>query len=282
MQDDILNAPGAPGRRGMGGRAVAASIAAALLIGAAATAGASWYYGWLSVDLFGSAAPSAPPSASPQPVAAPLLPDQSAKLSALESRLAELDREAAAASGQASRAEGLLIAFAARRAIERGQPLGYLENQLRLRFGQSQPQAVDRVINASTRPITLDFLSEQLARIEPELSVSSPSENSWEWAKREVSELFIIRHVDSPSPDPEQRLVRARQYVAGGRIEAAIDEISRMPGRDAARAWLASARDYVVTERALDVIETAAILQPAAAPALPAPVASPSPSPATE
>ena len=97
-----------------------------------------------------------------------------------------------------------------------------------------------------------------------------------------MSELFIIRHVDSPSPDPEQRLVRARQYVAGGRIEAAIDEISRMPGRDAARAWLASARDYVITERALDVIETAAILQPAAAPALPAPVASPSPSPATE
>jgi hypothetical protein len=45
----------------------------------------------------------------------------------LEDKLNRLDLEAAAASGNAVRAEALLVAFAARRVVERGAPLGYLK-----------------------------------------------------------------------------------------------------------------------------------------------------------
>jgi hypothetical protein len=93
----------------------------------------------------------------------PRLPATSAKVSALEQRLAEINQQANAAAGQATRAEALLVAFAARRAIERGQPLGILENQLRVRFGATQPGAVDRVIAAAAHPNTLGSLSEELA-----------------------------------------------------------------------------------------------------------------------
>lgn len=276
MQDDYLSTPQAV-RRGMSGRAIAALFAAALLLGAIGTAWVSWHFGWLDIDaavLGGEPAPQ-PVAALPTPAAPRLAPDASVKLSALEARIAELDQEAEAASGNANRAEGLLIAFAARRAIERGQPLGYLENQLRLRFGATQPQSVDRIIKAQARPVTLGQLSEQLAILEPVLDKSTPDEGTWDWISREASELFIIRHTDSPSPAPEKRLARARQYLAGGQVEAAMDEVRRMPGAGAAKDWLASAQDYVLTGRALDIIENAAVLQPQAGSAAPRPVAAP-------
>src|SRR3546814_8952066 len=53
------------------------------------------------------------------------------RLAAAQQRLARLDLQAQAAAGNAARAEGLLIAFASRRAIERGVELGYLADQLR-------------------------------------------------------------------------------------------------------------------------------------------------------
>lgn len=288
---DTINAPLPPRRRGMGSRTMAALLAAALLTGAAGAAWVTWYYGWLNVDTrhfhFGGNEP--PVVASPTPVApatpAALPAQVTAQIAALETRLAELDREAKAASGNASRAESLLIAFAARRAIDRGQPLGYLENQLRLRFGATQPQAVDRIINASTRPITLELLNEQLFLIEADLSLAGPNESTWDWMKREMADLFIIRHEESPSPAPENRLDRARQHLAGGRVAAAANEVSRMPGHEAAKNWLAMAQAYVQTQSALDAIENAALLQPQAmepAPpaAAPAPAAEPS-APAT-
>ena len=275
----------------MSGRTMAATFAAALLLGAAGSAWVSWHYGWLKVDtslspgnLLADGAPTAPQQDPAAPVTLP--PESVAKIAALEARLAELDQEAKAASGNASRAEGLLIAFAARRSIERGEPLGYLENQLRLRFGESQPRSVDRVVHASTRPITLNLLNEQLEAIAPQLSTAAPQEKTWDRVRREVSELFIIRHAESPSPDPEQRLVRARQYLAGGRVQAAADEVARMPGREAARGWLVMAQDYILTERALNLIENAALLQPQIQGAVPAPApavpVAPTPEPAPE
>lgn len=276
-----MNAPQATRRRGSSGRTVAATFAAALLLGAAGTAWVSWHYGWLTVgrNAIDHAGQTVSAPSSSGPVATPELPPESvAKIAALEARLAQLDQEAKAAAGNANRAEGLLIAFAARRAIERGEPLGYLEHQLRLRFGESQPQSVDRLIKASTQPITLDLLSEQLALIETDLAVAPTDESAWDWVQREMGQLFIIRHQDSPSPAPEKRIGRARQYLAGGRVEAAMDEINRMPGRAAARDWLAKAQSYVVTARALNIIENAAIMQPQVAPA---PVPAPAPSQAS-
>ena len=43
-----------------------------------------------------------------------------ARVAELEQRLSRLNLEAASASGNASRAEGLLVAFAVRRALDRG------------------------------------------------------------------------------------------------------------------------------------------------------------------
>ena len=44
---------------------------------------------------------------------------------------------------------GLLLTYAVRRTLDNGAPLGYLAEQLRLRFGATQPQAVRAVISAA-------------------------------------------------------------------------------------------------------------------------------------
>ncbi len=259
-----------------------------LLLVLAAIAAGAWY-GWqsgaLRLILPGSVpAPLLAPAALPsQSIAAATanaaatdaaLTSAAAKLSALEQRLAELNQQAAAAAGQASHAEALMVAFAARRAIERGQPLGFLEAQLRVRFGDSQPNAVNQVIAAAQRPMTVPMLSEQLVRLEPQLIGGSASEGGWEWLNRQMSELFVIRRDSTASPTPESRVERAREAISGGRIASAIAEVERMPGKDAATDWLARARDLVATQRALDQLESASLsfplTPPIVAPAAPA------------
>lgn len=185
-----------------------------------------------------------------------------ARLSELEERIAHINVQAEAASGNAARAEGLLIAFAARRALDTGAPLGYLEGQLRLRFGQAQPRAVATIINASREPVTLQDLQGQLEEIAPELIGRGKSENWWADMKREVGELVVFRHAATPSPLPARRLARARHLLEAARVDAALAEVVRMPGHAAGAKWTDQARRYIEARRALDLIETAAILEP--------------------
>ncbi len=184
----------------------------------------------------------------------------------LEDRLSRINVQAQAASGNAARAEGLLIAFAARRALDRGSPLGYIESQLRLRFGDAQPKAVTTIINASREPVTLEELASDLGDIGPTLTSGSSGQGFWTDVRRELSELFVIRREGTPSPAPQQRLLRAERYVENGNVDAAITEIDRLPGdiesNETASAWMEQARRYNEARRALDVIETAAILEP--------------------
>jgi len=84
------------------------------------------------------------------------------RVAAMEQRLTRLDLQAQAAAGNAARAEGLLITFATRRSLERGAPLGYLADQLRLRFGDGRPNAVQTVIDAAQDAVTLDQLIARL------------------------------------------------------------------------------------------------------------------------
>lgn len=279
MQDLAQNLadmpPPAEPRRKRSARGLAVIVAALVLAALAAAAWVGWQRGWVKVEgLADLNAPAAAPSVekSTDVTTANLVATDSAiasaaaKVSALEQRLAELNQQSIAAAGQASHAEALLIAFAARRAIERGQPLGYLENQLRVRFGNTQPTAVDRVIAASKKPVTQSQLAEDFARIEPRLVGGTANEGGWDWMTRQISELFVIRHDDLPSPTPENRSLRARQAIAGGRIEAAIAEVERMPGKDIATDWLAHARDYAMTQNSLDQLETAALAMPVAPP----------------
>ena len=54
---------------------------------------------------------------------------------------------------------------------------------------------------------------------------------------------------------------RARLFLESGRFEDAIKEVENMPGAAAATQWIADARRYAAAQRALDLIETAALLE---------------------
>ena len=181
------------------------------------------------------------------------------QLSALEARAAAVATDAAAAGAQATRSEALMVAFAARRAIDRGTPLGYLEEQLRSRFVQSQPRAVAVVIAAARSPVTVEDLRQGLDAIAPDLQ--SASGRDWfADTRRELRNLIVLREEGTPSTAPADRLARARRLLDDGRVDAARAEIARMPGAAQAGNWLVAARRYALAHQALDVVETAAIL----------------------
>ena len=133
------------------------------------------------------------------------------RVAAMEQRLARLDLQTQAAAGNAARAEGLLVSFAARRALERGAPLGYLADQLQLRFGDAHPNSVARVVEFSRDPVTLDQLVARLTGLAPELVQAPSGEGVLGMIGREISSLFVVRRESTPSPRPERRLDRARR-----------------------------------------------------------------------
>lgn len=180
----------------------------------------------------------------------------------LEDRLTRITVEAQAASGNAARAEGLLVAVAARRALDSGAPLGYVEGQLRLRFGQAQPRAVATIINAAREPVTLADLEGELEAIGPHLTGNPPDASWWTTFKNEARQMVIIRKSSTPSPLPDRAYRRAQRLLESGRVDAALIEVERLPAHEVADRWLQMARRYREARRALDLIETAAILEP--------------------
>lgn len=192
-----------------------------------------------------------------------------ARVAELEQRLSRITLEAESASGNASRSEGLLVAFAVRRALDRGLSLGYLDAQLRLRFGDDQPNAVKTIIETSREPVTLEQLRAELDTLAPQLVGRGGDDNGslWTGIRRELSELFVVRAAGTQSPRAAERLDRARRYLGAGQADLAIAEVEAMPGAAAANDWLIDARRYHEARRALDLIETAAILEPRDSPA---------------
>jgi hypothetical protein len=184
------------------------------------------------------------------------------RVAAMEQRLTRLDLQSQAAAGNAARAEGMLIAFAARRAIERGQPLGFLEDQLRLRFGDARPNAVQTVIDAARDPVTLDQLLVQIDGMGGELLAVPESEGLFTRLGHELSQLFSVRTDDMPSPVAERRLERARANLQNSQIERAISEVRALPNAPLAEEWLIDAERFAAAQRALEVLETAAVLEP--------------------
>lgn len=185
-----------------------------------------------------------------------------ARVRDLERKLAEIDMAADAASTNAGRAEGLLIAFAARRALDRGLALGYIEGQLRARFGEAQPRAVASIIRAAHQPVTLEQLEIGLEALGPELQKGAAGASWWDGFREQLSQLVVVRRAGTPSPDPVERYKRALRQLEGGQVDAALAEVARMPGRAVAERWIAEARRYNEARQALDIIETAAILAP--------------------
>ena len=183
------------------------------------------------------------------------------RLAAAEQRIARLDLQAQAASGNAARAEGLLIAFSARRTLERGNDLGYLGDQLRLRFGDAMPNAVQTIIAFGRRPVTLDQLIARLDNLAPDLAQTT-RRVSWGQVRDELASLFVVRRESTPSPQPTRRLERARLFLQSGRVEAAIAEVRHLPGASEASDWIGDATRYAAAQNALELIETAAVLEP--------------------
>lgn len=209
--------------------------------------------------------PPAQPAAAPPPSSPPPVPAQigtvEARLALLEDRLSRLDLRAEAASGNAARAEGLLIAFAARRTIDRGAPLGYLEDQLALRFANAQPNAVRTIVEGAAKPVTLDTLVAQLDTLGAAMAGAASSEDNWTKVKREVAGLFVIRRENAPSVRPQDRLQRARLMLVSGKVSEAVEEVRHLPGARGAQDWILAAQRYDGVQRALDLIETTAMLE---------------------
>ncbi|MCJ2188988.1 MICOS complex subunit MIC60 [Novosphingobium beihaiensis] len=186
------------------------------------------------------------------------------RLALLEDRISRLDFQTDAASGNAARAEGLLIAFAARRMIDRGEPLSYVADQLKLRFMNAQPRAVETIIAFSQNPVTIDELSARLEALSPELTgTGSESKKSlWERAGTELSSLFVIRRDAAALVSPSARIDRAKVMLTARRMTNAIAEVERLPGAQQAQTWITDARRYEDTQHALDLLETTAMLEP--------------------
>ncbi len=186
------------------------------------------------------------------------------RLALLEDRLARITVAADGALGNAGKAEALVIALAARRAIDRGAPLGPLEAPLRARFSDTQPQAVEAIITAARAPVSDRQLIDQFEELRRTLE-QTPNANLIERVRAGIDSLIIIRRSDQPSPAPQDRYARAHAALERGRYDLAIAETERMPGATApnAAAWLNSLRRRNDAARALDLIETAALVSPA-------------------
>ena len=189
------------------------------------------------------------------------LPEQEAqRINQLEARLARVESSAQRVEGSAGRADGLLVAFAARRAIDRGVALGYLEPLLVHRFGQAHQRAVATIVTGSHSPVQLNELLSEYRQLGPVLRSAGPEEDTWTQFKRELGSLIQIRRADHPSSQPDARYLRAVSKLEDGEVDAALAETMRLPGAGKAQAWVGKARRYVAVHRALDEIESAALL----------------------
>lgn len=240
----------------------------ALLLFAAFAAGgvATW---WLS-DEYGLLGTSGPTevsnvvSTNPTPSTANVAPatvalDTTAEVSAT---VPPLLVAATAASADVSRGEGLLLTNVVRKTIDDGAPLGYLAEQMRLRFGASQPRAVATVISAAQAPVTRETLVSELRALEPALMMNKSDEDLWTKVKREFSGLFVLRMDDAVSIAPDVRFARAQAFAEAGDMKAARAEVVSLPGANSARSWLARAKRYDDARAALQQLENAALVRP--------------------
>ena len=237
-----------------------------LLVGAAAAVWAMARYD--AAARFFGVAPTVVRPAAPQALAIPLrqVPDDppvvGAPVGDLEARITRLENATAQAAGSAGRADALLVAFAARRAIDRGVPLGYLEPLLLDRFGATHRRAVATVITGSRTPVRLEQLNSEFDTLARTLQGRGPAESLWTGVQREFGSLVSIRRADRPNLRPSATYERAKARLASGQVDLALAEAMRLPGVSRAESWVTNARTYVAVHRALDEIESAALLPP--------------------
>ena len=201
-------------------------------------------------------------NAGPAPTqqSAPAQAVDAARIATLEQRLAQVENATQRAEGSAGRADALVVAFAARRAIDRGVALGYLENLLVDRFGPQHQAAVATIITASHQPVRLEDLVSEYEGLGTELRRGGPQDSWWTDFRRELGTLVEIHRADRPAVNPEARYNRALQHLSSGDVDLALAETMRLPGAPRAGDWTQKARHYIAAHRALDEIESAALL----------------------
>jgi hypothetical protein len=244
-------------------------IALVLIVAGAAAATWGLAHYQPAAKLFGVSA-SAPPPQQPKfviqqmpqqpPSSSTLNPAIAEQIGQLQARLQRVESESQEVRGTAGRADALLIAFAARRAIERGVGLGYLEPLLLDRFGADHSQAVATIVSGSRTPVRLTNLIAQYQDLQLALVGPPPNEGLWTGIKRGLSSLVTVRRSDKPSTEPKARYDRALSHLMAGEVDSALAETMRLPGAPRAGDWINSARRYIAVHRALDEIESAAIV----------------------
>lgn len=244
------------------GGAFLALLAAAALVGWLAWDGRIGLSGIPGIDVMSRTSNS---TQAPATLATPVPPVNAAleqQVSSLEQRLARIELQAAAVEGNTARAEALLVALAARRAIERGAPLGYLEEQLRLRFGAARPLAVDTLIASAQEPVTLSQLSAELAQLAPALTGEGADQGAWARFRRQMSDLFVVHRNAPGTSNVQTRLAHAQLLVRTGQIDEATNLVNGLPAHAVAAAWIVRAKRYSSAMHALEQIEQAALAEP--------------------
>jgi hypothetical protein len=203
----------------------------------------------------------------PAPGSIEALTAMNQRIDALTRRMDTLDRQSGAALANADRAEGMLLALAARRAIETGRPLGVIEGMLRDRFGGSQPRAVTTLITAAQQPVTLPQLTSDFTRLAPALREGDRDGTAglWTTIRTELGSLFVVRRTGDQPTSVAERIDFAEARLELGDVAGALDQLNRLPApvRGIGQTWGERARRYVAAREALDALETVALLAPA-------------------
>ncbi len=215
-------------------------------------------------------------------------PDIGLRLAALEARLARAETAGAAGGVAGSMASndhisGLVLAFAARRALETGHSLGPIETELRARYGTTSPHLVEAIANLAKQPITVAELKSELTALQPTL-VSS-SDNWWDRLTESLSSLATVRKAAVQNDQPAVLFESAQLALDSGNVESALATVAKLPRRGAATDWLLKAKRLATATKALDALEARAfevtpapaVVEPSAAPLAPAPAANPLP-----
>jgi hypothetical protein len=255
----------APHRTGLGWGTRLLLVIALLLAGAAGAAWALARYDqaaqFLGIRPKPQSTAMMPSRAPPQKIApVPGPASESQEIEKIEDRLEQVETTTERVEGSAGRADALLVAFAARRAVDRGVALGYLEPLLLDRFGRNHPRAVATIVTGSHAPVRLNDLTSQYRELGPVLRSSAATDGWVAQFQRELGSLVQIRRADRPSTQPDARYLRALSALENGEVDIALAETMRLPGAGRAEQWIRQARQYVAVQRALDEIESGALL----------------------
>jgi len=94
----------------------------------------------------------------------------------------------------------------------------------------------------------------------PELRRGGPGDSWWANFRRELGSLIEVHRANRPAVNPDARYNRALQRLSAGDVDQALAETMRLPGAANAGGWIGKARRYIAAHRALDELESAALM----------------------